>query len=791
MTQNHTCGTLKYPVVRPRTWPEWRFVQRKFGQCQWLVGPNISDESLSAVGFKLAGPSRSAASLSPEDQEKLLRLLSKPTKAQTDEERLEEISLLSKCPYGGYMPPVDIDVTHEATKEMIEAARLTIESVLGLEGWGRVRWAHTGGKGVHGDQVAPKDLWSPLLLKAFGRKIQEIAHKAQIPLLTEGHRSKIDRPAIIIDDSLFERTASSRGLMWRLIGAERPETKKKKTALEGQLPCPLPPPQADVEKKLIEILAEETLRPKSSAKKFIRPRPHKELNGKVLQHVFDHLAKNIPASGARHPVRLAVAAWLLKNQVPLDSAAATIAALGDSHDAKAAVDTTNRRLGAGLPTRCTKFLTETMGEQFVFWLGQYFHKDMTEHKVPFADLKRYLTTDERNILKAAGAMGRVKADAFARHIYSQLPPIPPQYTPLGRIKKYPKPTDEFMAHHNIPAAVQTSIRGLWKCFREANTRANACSRAANCGWIEQRDRCDETDVGEDGVKGCGKELRKFRIVAERATCPHCALARARAIRDWCLEKWPEKVTFFVHELQDKSLGAAKAFLKKVRSLINDTYTSNSGEVDHWEKIRRISHKDRFSFFIAPGFVVGLDGKNVDSLLGYAYGEIIGHEGRQVYPHPMTATFKTKAMEAIWPALLARAEYARGLLVAGADAVIEDEWIGNVREIVGGKNRKKLPAYLPSRDEIREWIVAEARAKRNEALGLGHGLAPEDIPVDAETSPCCKKRIVHEILDETGKIVLCAVRGRNWSFQEAVDIKSREAMFLNSQQAILLELQKRE
>lgn len=209
-----------------------RLAQRAFGKAFWeQVLGDLSDADLAANGFKLGGPGRDLSGLSPEEAEELRRLWATPRwKVEEDGLLDREEELASKAPFYLHVPPLDVDVNEQspeyeessAKKEALRIARV-LDEELPRNGMGKPSWHRTNDRGsLHGDQRVPREVVSVNLLLAIGWKVRRIARAHGVPLLTECPKDKTKRPAVVLDDSLFNRHAEGRGVMWRLVGAMKP-----------------------------------------------------------------------------------------------------------------------------------------------------------------------------------------------------------------------------------------------------------------------------------------------------------------------------------------------------------------------------------------------------------------------------------------------------------------------------------------------------------------------------------------------------------------------------------------
>jgi hypothetical protein len=239
-----------------------RLAQDSFGYAVWRAVEPLDDHELAARGWKLAGPARILDALSGEECALLVSLCERPMKSLSEKERQQLKSLLERAPYGGWVPPLDIDVNDESTSYSEERSRALAHSyALALDReWrtlgGSVAWHTTNNHGgMHGDLAPPAGLHHPRLLRAFRRVVVACARRAGVPVypddMLDARNDKPARPDVYLDASVYERDVDSKGVMWRLAGAAKPGGEPKRGVdLVSLTPLAAPalpwPPREDV-----------------------------------------------------------------------------------------------------------------------------------------------------------------------------------------------------------------------------------------------------------------------------------------------------------------------------------------------------------------------------------------------------------------------------------------------------------------------------------------------------------------------------------------------------------------
>jgi hypothetical protein len=674
------------------TWPRFRFAERDIGQ-PWEAVAAVDDAALARGNYRLGGQVRDASDLEIGHQAHLENFLR--AGKLTPEEDGELSALLECCPFLENLPPIDVDPQGDQTPAEIEAFALRFDLAWRTAGLGTIQWFTTGGRGLHGHLAPPKGLRSPCLMRAYGGLVRRVAQRADLPLLTH-HRSKDGRPPILLDDSLFDRDAAGRGGLWRLQGSPHSKTGRLKT-LHATLPNEAP--------TVTDVLRDRVLQACSDLEQVddhgkIRRKPRERTaRGRLpksitqiqradqLPRVAAAIQQVMPGEGFRHEFRKALAGWLLREGVAPKVVGATVAAAGDAADGYAVAKTTAARLEAGRNVTGFKSLVGIVAAERATILKSALYEDLRAANVPEKALGQWTDTAKKMLMKESAVI----ADR----------------------KGFP-------------------------------TRARALRRAARCGLAQQVEVCSPAHGG------CGEAFNTTRLIANRATCEHCAWRRCVSTLNWIMTRWPKELWVVTKELEDKSYAAAKAEVKK------------------WRKRLTKPHRGHVRWLVAPGFIVAIAGTHRIGgiLVGWADA---GYGWKRP---PSTKEFpngqpKSIIIEHLLPILQARALHIRRFLEKGdVEGLANDDWVDRCLEARGGKEARALLPW-PSKTDLRLMAVNAARAKRGEdpippgATFPGASLQEQR----AKRSPCCHKRIDYECrCAETGALI--SLRDdRRWRFAE--------------------------
>lgn len=344
-------------------------------EAPWIPVGSESDEALAARyggGPLLVSPEFDVSVLREQGSDDELRLLLTGDYVlktrEENEARWRE--LIEQCPRRR-PPPFDLDVRDASVPRANVLAKARELSAAAARRGLFLNWHESGGNGLHGDIDVPSDFAHPelldiLLVGAF----LSIAHETTTDLLSK-HRDKATRPDIVLDDTLFTRHASSRGVLWRPVGATKPKTGRQKRPINVEdgsyvdaratIPCT----RAFIDDCLATWERQREL--SGHFGKRTRRRgpvdPVKLPEGTVvLAHTARALARLATAAAGRHMVRLAVAGWLVGLNVDAQVVENTLAgSVGNAADARDAVNSTAQRIKAGLPVMGLSRLQDVLG----------------------------------------------------------------------------------------------------------------------------------------------------------------------------------------------------------------------------------------------------------------------------------------------------------------------------------------------------------------------------------------------------------------------------------------------
>lgn len=485
-------------MVDPRSVTRLRLVQPGFGRRVWVPAETGSDLELAARGLSLAGPARWLDDLSPDERADLWTLLAGGSDRAGPEGRVRLSGLLLRCPYGDYLPPLDLDVRDDAEDESactLDAARdLTAE--LERRGLGVPAWSQTNPRGGrHGDQTCV-GYASPHLIDAYGIGVREACRTIGLPLLSD-HRPKASRPHVVLDDSLLSRRPDARGLVWRIEGGRKEELGPPKLRDPDNfgLGPPREPDRAALDALCVRAAVAAPSR-RSSPRRRAPVEALDEAQALALGGpLAAHLARHDPGPGGRHPARLAWAACLLDRGVPPAAVELALGALGDAADARAAVSTTSARLASGLPTRGAGWLERTLGGDAVTGLALL----LTEIQP---------TAAEATVRGIGGEVKRVERSGSGRGGLAE----------LRRAGSLPR---EVAAWLRERGDAREAIYGT----RDVVSRA--CQRPGVCARVSQQRRC-----------GSGYHVgAPRRIVCESRLCGPCTARAVELEHDLALVAW--------------------------------------------------------------------------------------------------------------------------------------------------------------------------------------------------------------------------------------------------------------
>lgn len=648
----------------PMTWPRFRLAQRDIRK-GWGVAPAVPDDRLPSLGWNFAGVYRTAEKLSEPERYQLLGLLRMPRKTQDADQLKTEAALLGRCAYEpGPMVPLDLDV-NGASEDVIAAARARLDAVMAEHGWGKVSWRKTGGSGWHGDQQVPWQIFSDTsILGGYALMAERLGVLADVPLLSK-HMDAKDRPPVVLDDTLFRRRPESRGMTWRLLGARHPDTGRRKAVQPGEIEEPIPGSPIAIGELINEARKAET---NAAARQKIlsgltqpkKTRTPIDLRGAALRCTIEVLGRVMPPRGQRHLFRLMVAGWLLRRGVDPEIVSQTLTSAGDEIEARDVVKTTWQRIQAEAPVMGWRKLAAYVGDRESKNLARALDEDMVAAGV---------------IEKGEGWDSTNPLTADERLLYAQ-------------------------------AAKLAEAAG--------NDRAvKALERARFCGYRTQEGECSKCG------KVCGK--RHF-IAAERATCPHCSMSRARDLANWVKTKWPEKLWMLLLKLDDTSPEAARAGVKTIKKALMDEF--------------RHGHR----YIRGPGYVLFVSANPRIDL------------SESLHRLGLAQVSREDAAKAIRRVVGERSVRVREYLnQRDIASLASDPWLTKrmVEASADKVGRTTLP--WPSRDDLR-LLAKNARRARNGQEPIQK--LSEDV---AAGSACCQAQVVWALYGNNGQVLVYGPR----------------------------------
>lgn len=696
---------IEPPPGFDRSAQTFRLAQQDFGEALWAPTWALSDAQLNAGGYSLAGPGRDGSALDPYEFQFLVSELGRPASRRVSDDVLEP--LLARCPFYGWLPPIDIDVgkdhpLFDATRtpaETLAAARRL--SARGAEvGLGEIVWYRTNDRGgLHGHVAPPAGWRSRNLLRAAGLMVAELAGLVGAPV------AKGPASPWYVDVSLFNRVAERSGVQWRLVGSRKPGGAPK-ALLAGEPdrdPAPPTAPQALARwRAAIERLDAADARG-------VRVVPGRDPKPERLARVgaagsagADALAERqvrcVSASPAdladlsRHP--RAAAAW--------EHAAGPSA--GGDRSPKRYNRFAVRALEAGVPEETVRRLlftlrsadagrTDRRDDRFVGrvldWARSKFHRRVTQ---PIA--------------------------SAARGIHPSVRTPPPARALRVRLPDRTAPTTEAQRALLRAAAPY----GLTPRVRRSLERAADCRRY----------------LDEVVCAGCEEIERSTTMVCERECCPYCAPTRLRSLRRWLQASWPERVAAVEVQPSSMSPGAASSLGAAIaRRLPRDV-------------------RGRSIRLIGPGSVVILTPAPGDAptLASVAAGVA----GACLAPSVLD---RAAAVELVVANRLLRQQHLANLFAAGDPQDLgSDLWVGNVRSVSYGRSGH-LP--WPTRDELR----GEIRSAFAEQASIASDSQDQGQPCSC--TDCCGAPRLHRLTDTfTGRVLATRVSPA-WRFDEAVTV----------------------
>lgn len=546
-----------------KTFPRFRFAATTVGK-RWVPVADLPDAELAKHGFELASQGRTCANLDKEVQKLILLWLSKRKLDSWEQESLSD--WLDRCPFQGHMAPIDIDIKGEMSIDQKKILAEKVSQACEKVGLGIPRWFLTGGNGIHGDHKIPSGLYSCFAVRAYGELVRKVASEAGIPTLNQ-HRSKADRPKVVIDDSIFDRDSTGRGSLWRLSGAIHNKTGRAKTPLfENQETKPADP---EVIKKAFdlkeaeypgEVERYENRYEYRQSRKQNKPISF-EIGPEALNFTAKEIQRFLPPSGQRHTFRLALAGWLLKAGVNASSVIETLKTTEDTEDSRAAVKSTINRFENGQPVLGYQKLVSIVGKDDFLCLEKALDKDFAVRGGPIKNPLAELDPGERGFLRDAAE---------------------------------------------------------WAFSRGLDTRGRLLHRIQFCSLPSLEEHC--------GCSECGATQYTRKKVAGHPACPHCAWANMNANIQYIKDNWPNKFYALAVQLKDTKKETVQNIQKELSKRVKG-YTLRYIVAPGWIGV---CTKDPVAFSIAIAYLDYYQNKNPGVILNYLNRDHVHQEQAMMF-----------------------------------------------------------------------------------------------------------------------------------------------------------------
>lgn len=378
----------------------------------WDYGPAIPDDQVfeatagrRGYGYTLATPWRSTAALT-EDQKDRLYLLGSMSKRIREKQygkkrsvelEAEEKALLGLCPFGGDLPPIDIDVNKKRLDDDTQVLLGTPEQALAGATLFRTKWSETysvdlplqktaNAKGGYHLKLASPSFYHTKLLLSLEAKILKVCRACGL----KDSRSATDQDAICVDLAMHHHWADGRARLYALENA--PTFKTVQEVLNRNLSKPaeraailaLPrklaatPVVQDFSSFVTDYEFDEAVAAKTAFRKKQITNPKDRLAGvsarqkRALSQISGQplallaeragtLAGTCRGSSERHTFRLALAGWLLLTGMTIETVEATVAAMGGGGDTNVA-RTTSARISEGKPIKDYEWIQKRFKE---------------------------------------------------------------------------------------------------------------------------------------------------------------------------------------------------------------------------------------------------------------------------------------------------------------------------------------------------------------------------------------------------------------------------------------------
>src|SRR3989304_2634284 len=135
--------TIEEILAHIQASPYVKWGRRFFDRGWWELIPDWPDEKVVSHGYQLASQPRSLVNIPREEWPSVIKVLHKPSKLKSTEERSAEGRILARMPFGPRIGYIDIDIADDHAPDAASRARayaITITGEAQKDGLGTPEW---------------------------------------------------------------------------------------------------------------------------------------------------------------------------------------------------------------------------------------------------------------------------------------------------------------------------------------------------------------------------------------------------------------------------------------------------------------------------------------------------------------------------------------------------------------------------------------------------------------------------------------------------------------------------